>query len=428
MEDQDSGGEVIQYGKTEILEFESSSNVALQEDFIPVTPRRSRLSGSPSPSANIRNFPPPSPDSREEISPRLAQSQTRRNRRRLLRLRRKYEAVLHAYYSLGACYSEPISCLVYSLAGELGREDNDFLWHAIVGVSSLELYGRTMSGVGISAALEAGGSAGWGGTRGESIRQVLRDEVRRLNPPAPGDTRGEVARGESSGVIPTTARSPNDNSIRLSPEPRFLLIRHWSLYDSMLHSPYLASRLHIWSDQGRKRLHKLLAKMGVSLVQSKQIYTHMDMDLKKGLRQRLLRYGPVYGLEGIVPPPAGNGLRREGWGFVRSWGWKACLSALDVGVIVGAILEVGKTGIHSMSTSNGWDRGRSEKQELADEEGNLEGEEFINRFWEAYDGLDKYATPRPSRMRTSTDVPKRRSSQTRPSNGPTPPPSHSSYR
>ena len=135
--------------------------------------------------------------------------------------------------------------------------------------------------------------------------------------------------------------------------------------------------------------------MGVSLVQSKQIYTHMDMDLKKGLRQRLLRYGPVYGLEGIVPPSAGNGLRREGWGFVRSWGWKACLSALDVGVIVGAILEVGKMGVHSISRSNGWDRGRSEKQELADEEGNLEGEEFINRFWEAYDALEKYPTPKP---------------------------------
>ena len=299
--------------------------------------------------------------------------------------------MLHAYYSLGASYSEPISSLVYSLAGELGRDDNNFLWHAIVGVSSLELYGRTMSGVGISAALEAGGSAGWGGARGELIRQVLRDEVRRLNPPDPSDKRGETARGETSGVIPTTARSPTDTSIRLSPEPRFLLIRHWSLYDSMLHSPYLASRLHIWSDQGRKRLHKLLAKMGVSLAQSQQIYTHMDMDLKKGLRQRLLKYGPVYGLEGIVPPPAGAGPRREGWGFVRSWGWKACLSAIDVGVIIGAVLEVGKAGVHAAPAGNSWDRGRNEKKELVDEEGKLEGEEFVGRFWEAYDALEKYA-------------------------------------
>ncbi|MCJ1322144.1 hypothetical protein MMC15_007489 [Xylographa vitiligo] len=334
----------------------------------------------------------PSPTFQPILPAHDEQKATRRNRRRLLRLKRKYEAVLHSYYSLGASYSEPISSLLYSLAGEIGREDNNFLWHAIVGVSSLELYGRSMTGVGISTSLDAGGSAGWGGERGERIRQVLRDEVRRLNPPDPTDAKGEAARGETSGVIPTTARSPTDTSIRLSPEPRFLLIRHWSLYDSMLHSPYLASRLHLWSDTGRKRLHKLLAKMGVSLVQSRQSYTHMDMDLKKGLRQRLLKYAPMYSLDGLVPPPASAGRGREGWGFVRSWGFKACLSAVDVGVIVGAILEVGKAGAHLASTgtgtTHGWDGRRAEKKELVDEDGRLEGEEYVERFWTAYDALE----------------------------------------
>lgn len=279
--------------------------------------------------------------------------------------------------------------MLYSLAEDLGREDNDLLWHAIVGVSSLELYGRSMTGVGISASLDAGGSAGWGGRRGEQLRQVLRDEVRRLNPPDPNDASRENSRGETSGVIPTTARSPTDTSIRLSPEPRFLLIRHWSLYDSMLHSPYVSSRLHIWSDLGRRRLHKLLAKMGVSLSQCKQSYTHMDMDLKRGLRQRLLTYAPLYGLDGLVPPAPGAGRGKEGWGFVRSWGWKACLSALDVGVIVGSILEVGKSGVQLNGTSRGWDRGRNEQVELVDEEGKEEAEERAKRFWDAYDALEK---------------------------------------
>lgn len=246
-----------------------------------------------------------------------------------------------------------------------------------------------MTGVGISTSLDAGGSAGWGGERGERIRQVLRDEVRRLNPPDASETTRENGRGESSGVIPTTARSPTDTSIRLSPEPRFLMIRHWSLYDSMLHSPYLASRLHIWSDVGRKRLHKLLAKMGVSLSQCKQSYTHMDMDLKRGLRERLLTYAPLYGLDGLVPPRANAGRGREGWGFVRSWGWKACLSAQDVGVIVGAILEVGKSGVAAGDSLRKWDRGIGEQRELIDEDGKAEGEEWVRRFWEAYDALEK---------------------------------------
>lgn len=331
----------------------------------------------------------PSPPSQASSPAPQKQQSMRAKRRALLRERRKYTAILEKYYSDGATYSEPISSILYSLAEDLGREDNDLLWHAIVGVSSLELYGRSMTGVGISTSLDAGGSAGWGGERGERIRQVLRDEVRRLNPPDSSETIRENGRGESSGVIPTTARSPTDTSIRLSPEPRFLMIRHWSLYDSMLHSPYLASRLHIWSDVGRKRLHKLLAKMGVSLSQCKQSYTHMDMDLKRGLRERLLTYAPMYGLDGLVPPRASAGRGREGWGFVRSWGWKACLSAQDVGVIVGAILEVGKSGVTAGDSLRNWDRGRGEQREPVDEDGKAEGEEWVRRFWEAYDALEK---------------------------------------
>jgi cell division control protein 45 len=280
--------------------------------------------------------------------------------------------------------------MMYSLASELGREDNDLLWMTIVGVTSMELYGRSSIGVAISTQKSSASPRGWLGTRGSRIRQLLRDEVRRLNPPELAESSFNGNRNslpENSGIIPTTARSPTDTSIRLSPEPKFLLIRHWSLYDSMLHSPYLSARLHIWSDSGRKRLHKLLAKMGVSLVQCKQSYTHMDMELKRGLRTKLLKYSEMYGLDDLVPAADTDGKDRggtkEGWGFVRSWGWRATLSAQDVGVVVGAILEVGKKIVSSIE-----DRGRDVK-ETSDEDGTLEGEEWVGRFWDAYDALEK---------------------------------------
>ncbi|KAJ4300516.1 DNA replication initiation factor cdc45 [Collariella sp. IMI 366227] len=262
-------------------------------------------------------------------------------RRRLLRLRRKNETILRDYYRLGASYSEPISSMMYSLASELGREDNDLLWMAIVGVTSMELYGRSSAGIAVTVrSSEARPATGWMGMRGARIRQLLRDEVRRLNPPEVGS--GRVL-SENTGIIPTTARSPEDTSIRLSPEPKFLLIRHWSLYDSMLHSPYLFSRLKTWSETGLKRLHKLLAKMGVSLVQCKQNYTHMDMMLKRELRTKLLKYASLYNLDELVPTidtdGADRGGAKDGWGFVRSWGWRATLSAQDVGVVIGALLE-----------------------------------------------------------------------------------------
>ena len=241
--------------------------------------------------------------------------------------------------------------MLYNLAEELGREDNDLLWLAIVGVSSLELYGQ------LSTATSSRQRGDWSGNRQERIRQVLRDEVRRLNPTPVGDITRERELGESGGIIPTTARSPTDTSIRLSPEPRFLLIRHWSLYDSMLHSPYLSCRLHVWTEQGRKRLDRLLTKMGVSLDEARKGYTHMDMDLKRGLRERLLKFAPMYGLDGLVPPTGGRG-DKEGWGFVRCWGWRACLSALDVAVIIGAILEIGTNPVFDISNSSSKDSNR----------------------------------------------------------------------
>jgi cell division control protein 45 len=317
-------------------------------------------------------------------------------RKQLVAMRNKYTNVLDRYYQLGASYAEPVSSLVYNLASELGREDNDILWNAIVGVSSLELYGRTGSGVGLNPLSIAGGSAGWNGNRGEQIRSVLRDEVRRLNPVTdPHGVARDASLGDASGVIPTSARSATDKSIRLSPEPRFLLLRHWSLYESMLHSPYLSAKLHIWSDAGQKRLAKLLAKMGVSLSQCKQRYTHMDMELKRGLRERLLKFAPQYGLDGLVPPPPRGGDMKDGWGFVRCWGWKACLSAIDAGVILGAILEVGDAkslNQSSFDTSNFVSNSITPEMPTTQEEQDLAQEHITSRFWTAYDALGSIDT------------------------------------
>lgn len=117
----------------------------------------------------------------------------------------------------------------------------------------------------------------------------------------------------------------------------------------------------------------------------------MDMELKRGLRAKLLKYSELYGLDDLVPPADSDGRDRggskEGWGFVRSWGWRATLSAQDVGVVVGAILEIGKKGVTTLE-NGGWDRGR-EIKEITDQDGILESEEWVGRFWDAYDALEK---------------------------------------
>src|SRR5690606_35030293 len=89
------------------------------------------------------------------------------------RMRRKHQNTIAKYYSLGTWYGEPCSGIMYSLASDLGREDNDLLWLAIVGVSSNELYGRK-----VTSTKDATTS------RELALIGLLRDEVRRLNPPS----------------------------------------------------------------------------------------------------------------------------------------------------------------------------------------------------------------------------------------------------
>ena len=321
-------------------------------------------------------------------------------RKRLLVLRRSHETVLDAYYTLGTSYSEPISSLLYSLASELGREDNDLLWLTIVGTSSLGLSGHTSTGLGTSNASSSHPHQlrhqSWRHTRSSRIYALLRDEVRRLNPP-PHDS--------SPSMSPTfgATKSPTDSSIRLTPDPRFALLRHWSLYESMLHSPYLASRLHIWNESGVKRLHKLLAKMGISLSQCKQGYTHMDMSLKKDLRDKLLKYAGVYGLDDLVPAGTGRAAyEQEGWGFIRSWGWKAQLSAMDVGVIVASILDVGPS--HPIATSNSSNPSNGMSSQATteiSEEIQDRSSVLLPRFFAAYDAL---APTHPTQLLTSVPL------------------------
>ncbi|OAL36435.1 hypothetical protein AYO20_04331 [Fonsecaea nubica] len=352
-------------------------------------PRQRRRSNSGSSIASPRSR---SPSSSQPVSPgSKAQSPKPQTavqlRRRLRKLREEHETVLRQYNSLGTSYSEPVSTLAYSLASDLGREDNDILWLAIIGVTSLELSGHTSTGLGTSVSRTVTVShehhRGWRTTRSSQTYALLRDEVRRLNPP-PADQSPSIS--PSSG----STGSPSDTSIRLTPDPRFLLLRHWSLYDSMLHSPYLASRLHVWNESGIKRLHKLLAKMGVSLTQCKQTYTHMDMDLKKTLRDRLLKYAGVYGLDDLVPSGSGRAAyEQEGWGFIRSWGWKAQLSAVDVGVILGAILDVGtnNTPTSSAVSTSSTSYAASSQQTTAADDFPERSETLLPRFFAAYDAL-----------------------------------------
>jgi len=86
----------------------------------------------------------------------------------------------------------------------------------------------------------------------EAFHTVYFDEVSRLNPQPTGN---DISHSLNSV-------KPDDMSVRTTEELRFMLFRHWNLYDAMFHSSYVAGKLGIWKEKGRQKLTGLLAKMG----------------------------------------------------------------------------------------------------------------------------------------------------------------------
>ncbi|KAG6845235.1 hypothetical protein H0H87_012227 [Tephrocybe sp. NHM501043] len=300
-----------------------------------------------------------------------------------------HQKVVNQYYYSGISYGQSASATIYILATVLERVDNDLLWLAILGLT----YQYTASRVSREYY--------------DSQQSIYEDEVSRLNP-LPSD-----------GVH--TSLNPDDVSVRSSEELRFMLFRHWTLYDAMFHSSYVASKLGIWKERGRKRLTGLLAKMGFSIGQTQQPYAHMDIDLKRDLVQKLNDVAPEYGLVELSYPS-----------FMRYFGYRSQpLSAADAVEGISALMDIAngvKIDIEIEGARNGgewfgggraWEAnaGReftkkkgegdvSEQRQVTPSDGgqpNLDGAPpnpyadlharthiwWVKNFWTAYDALDE---------------------------------------
>jgi len=145
-------------------------------------------------------------------------------------------------FSSGSYYGTSASYLMYELAAQESADTSHVLWLAILGVTEHYLLHRC------------------------STKQYIK-LVQKLRQ-----------------AVVTLA----DKSLIFNQEEyQFVMYRHWSLYDSMYHSPMVATRLGIWSEGGRRRLDELFAKMGFPLIQCRQKYSIMNSQVKELLPSQL---------------------------------------------------------------------------------------------------------------------------------------------
>ena len=95
-----------------------------------------------------------------------------------------------------------------------------------------------------------------------------------------------VANRTTDGLSTATSNSQilvsgaQTGNIEEGSEYRFFMYRHWSLFDAMLHSSYVAAKLSVWNARGKAKLQELLAKMGVALYQCKQNFNFMTPEIR----------------------------------------------------------------------------------------------------------------------------------------------------
>jgi len=82
-------------------------------------------------------------------------------------------------------------------------------------------------------------------------------------------------------------------------ELKLMLLRHWTLFDSLCNSTYLVAKLELWKEHGQKELKKILALLGVSLDQAKQKYSFMDPSLRNEFKNKFHSQAEDLNLGGI---------------------------------------------------------------------------------------------------------------------------------
>lgn len=220
-------------------------------------------------------------------------SETMVMRRREKRLWEENRSKIMFDYTQTSYYGEASASLMFDLAWKMSRDNNDLLWWAIIGLTEQFVMNKTEPDKYIFSAA------------------TMQSHVSRLN---------RMENGSCNAV--------SCMKISFDKELNLALYRHWSLYDSMIHSRYTACKFKLWSLKGEKKMLEFLAEIGLPLSQCKQKYSAMDMEFRNNVGVWMEDMSEKYKLDKVV---YGS--------FVSQFGFKGKFSATDIVFALDALLE-----------------------------------------------------------------------------------------
>lgn len=207
------------------------------------------------------------------------------------------EKLLDEYYEC-SYYGSSAALTVYDLAWKLTKDNNELLWLAIVGLTEQYLFAKIESEKYFEDCT---------GIKDHVIRHNVTDEEH--------------------------AQSVDCMKIMYEKELRLSMYRHWSLFESFMNSQYTACGLRLFTMKGRKKLHELFADIGLPIVQCKQKYSSMDVELRGHVKEWIEGISEKYGLDDI-----------SFGSFVAHYGYKMKICAEDMVCAISALLEYSREG------------------------------------------------------------------------------------
>lgn len=129
-----------------------------------------------------------------------------------------------------------------------------------------------------------------------------------------------------------TSESREIGHIKQETELKFMLLRHWTLFDSIQNSPYMVAKLNLAKEPGQKELLKFLAEISVPMDEAKQSFVFMNPQIKRKFKQKVREVADSFNLGDIMMAS-----------YSRQFDAKTQLSATDMAYSISALLETPKS-------------------------------------------------------------------------------------
>jgi len=96
--------------------------------------------------------------------------------------------------------------------------------------------------------------------------------------------------------MPTARANGRRRSLRFESDLRLTLYKHWTLEESVMHSPHFHRAFKLHQDKGVRMLKCFFAKAGIDPVQYKQFYGAMKIPIRKSIQKKFRQHGKEVGL------------------------------------------------------------------------------------------------------------------------------------